>query len=113
MSDERRILTVDRKCLLKAADYIEQYGHAIGSYRIHDHPEKMPRVCLLGALRMATDDGGVLRDASILLESAIGTQHIALWNDAATAVQAVAALRRAALGPHYIHDQTKQTGERS
>lgn len=92
-----RLLTPATKALLDAADYIERYGHAKGSYRIHDHPEKMPRVCMLGALRMATDDGGALNDAAKLLVNTLGTEHISQWNDAATAAQAIAALRRAAL----------------
>lgn len=101
----RRLLTPDTKALLDAADYIEAHGLHKGSYREMGALERMPRVCAIGAIVMATDDGGARSSAGIRLAEFIGLSKdhgIPDWNDAPerTADEVIAALRGAALTSH-------------
>lgn len=94
-------LPADQKALFEAADYMEQHGHCKGTYRRRSHPEAMPAVCALGALRMATDNGADLERAAERLGFFVGNADIAEWNDAPerTPAEVVSALRGAALAP--------------
>lgn len=101
----RRLLTPDTKALLDAADYIEAHGLHKGSYREMGALERMPKVCAIGGIIMATDDGSARSDAGVRLANFIGATQdhgIPDWNDAPerTADEVVAALRGAALSSH-------------
>lgn len=100
MSDERRLLTYDRKVLLDAADYIERYGHAKGWY--FDGMQENPPACILGALMAASGYEPVPFGAVTLLQKHVYETHLAYWNDkpARTKQEVIEALRGAALSSH-------------